>query len=121
MLAWSYGQNNYSFILACCLLLSTALHAAHKVPRIFTNVFSRNLVLFVTVCVISAAMAQDTSLSTGPLYLFLKIIIMVLVVPLLIEDYQSLRIFIVVIAGSLGILCLKFGIYGLYYGGVQFA
>jgi probable O-glycosylation ligase (exosortase A-associated) len=121
VLAWSYGTNNYSLAIAVCLLVSSAFQAAIKFPRLLTNAFSRHLILFVLVCIASAGAAIDTSLATAPLTLFLKTIVIVLLAPLLLEDEKSLRTYIVVVAGSMGFLCLKMGGFGLVNGGVWLA
>jgi len=118
ILAWA-GPNRYSFFLAAATLFSNTPAILRNLPRLALNPILRKLVALLLLITISVITAVDPSLCTERYLLFLRIFLMAIVIPLAIQTMQELQWFFVVVAGSLGLLGAKFGLYGLRHGGVQ--
>jgi len=117
ILSWT-GPNRYSFMLAVATLLSNLPVILRNLPMVVTNSTLRNLLLFLLVVTISVVTAVDPSLCMDRYEQFLRIFVMSLVIPLILTSMDQLRWFFVVLAGSLGLLGAKFGLWGLMRGGV---
>lgn len=120
ILSWA-GPNRYSFLLAAVTLLSNLPAILRRLPLLVLNSTLRNLLLFLLVVTISVATAVDPSLCLDRYNQFLRIFLMALVIPLILTTASELRWFVVVVAGSLGLLGSKFGLWGLLRGGVAFS
>lgn len=119
ILAWA-GPNRYSFLLATVTLLSNLPSILRRLPLLVLNSILRNLLLFLLVVTISVVAAVDPSLCFDRYGQFLRIFLMALVIPLIVTTEDQLRWLFVVMAGSLGLLGSKFGLWGLARGGVAF-
>ncbi len=117
ILAWA-GPNRYSLFIALSALLSNFPRILRNLPSLVVNSALRNLVLFFLVVTISVIAAVDPSLCTDRYVMFSRMLVMALVIPLIIENLTELKWFFVVVAGSLGLLGTKFGLWGLLRGGV---
>ncbi len=120
ILSWA-GPNRYSFLLAGVTLLSNLPAILRRLPLLVLNSILRNLLLFLLVVTISVVVAVDPSLCFERYGQFLRILLMALVIPLIVSTEDRLRWLLVVIAGSLGLLGSKFGLWGLIRGGVAFS
>ncbi len=120
ILAWA-GPNRYSFLLAAVTLLSNLPSILRRLPLLVLNSILRNLLLFLLAVTISVVAAVDPSLCFDRYGQFLRIFLMALVIPLIVSTDDQLRWLLVVIAGSLGLLGSKFGLWGLVKGGVAFS
>ena len=120
ILAWSYGKHPYSFALAVCLLIGM-VSAIDSVPRIFRSPIALALMAMVAVIVLSAFSAVNPALSIPELNLYLRIIVMVLLVPVLIQNLDHLREYVLVIALSIGLLGAKYGLAAVLRGGAHYA
>lgn len=119
ILAWA-GPNRYSLALAVVTLLSNLPAILRNVPLLVLNSILRNLLLFLLMVTISVVVAVDPSLCFDRYGQFLRIFLMALIIPLIVSTEDHLRWLLVVIAGSLGLLGSKFGLWGLIRGGVAF-
>jgi probable O-glycosylation ligase (exosortase A-associated) len=66
-------------------------------------------------------MAVMPELTFAPLNLYSRIILMSLLIVVLVQTFEHLRLLILVMAGSLGFIGFKFGLFGMRGGGVQFS
>jgi len=116
ILAWS-GPNRYSLFLALATLVSNLPRILRNLPLVILNPLLRNMLLFLLVVTISVIAAVDPSLCVERYTLFLRILAMSVVIPLILETWEQLKWFYIVLSGSLGVLGAKFGLYGLLRGG----
>jgi probable O-glycosylation ligase (exosortase A-associated) len=121
VLAWVYGENRYSFFLAVATLLGAAFRAAQSIPAIVKNRISVILLLMQVPIILSSVFAVDPSLAFPSLWLYLRVVAMSLLIVLLFRELASFRYLLLVMAGSLGMLGAKFGVFGVLHGGVRFA
>jgi putative inorganic carbon (HCO3(-)) transporter len=119
VLSWT-GPNRYSLMLAVATLLSNLPVILRNLPLVATNSTLRNLMLFLLVITISVVTAVDPSLCMDRYEQFLRVFVMSLIIPLILTSVDQLRWFVVVVAGSLGLLGAKYGVYGLLAGGAAF-
>ncbi len=119
ILAWA-GPNRYSLYLALATLFSNVPRIVRNLPLLLLNPLLRNLLLFLLVVTISVIVAVYPTLCVDRYTLFLRVFIMAIVIPLILETREQLRWFYLVVAGSLGLLGTKFGIYGLLRGGAYY-
>jgi len=119
VLSWA-GPNRYSMLIAAVTLLANLPNIVRGLPTLLTNSILRNLLLFFLAVTISVVVAVDPSLCFDRYNQFFRIFLMALVIPLILTTWEQLRWFAVVVAGSLGLLGTKFGLWGLLHGGVAF-
>lgn len=119
ILAWA-GPNRYSFLLALVTLLANLPAIIRNLPLLALNSILRNLLLFLLVVTISVVAAVDPSLCFDRYGQFVRIFLMALVIPLIVSTRDQLRWLMVIIAGSLGLLGSKYGLWGLVRGGAAF-
>jgi probable O-glycosylation ligase (exosortase A-associated) len=117
ILSWA-GPNRYSLLIAVVALFSNSIRILRNLPLLILNPILRNLVLFFLTVTISVIAAVDASLCWDRYLLFSRMFLMALIIPLVIETREELRWFFLVVAGSLGLLGSKFGLWGLLRGGV---
>ena len=118
-LAWSYGDYPYSIILA----VATSIGTIRYLPRI--TVFFRNPIILLVLglqipFILSALFAVDASIAIPPLINYLKVIAVYTMIPLLLTGVEHHRRMLLVMVASLGLIALKFSLFGLRAGGVQF-
>jgi probable O-glycosylation ligase (exosortase A-associated) len=117
VLAWCADMNNYSLYLAVCTLLGAVPHLAN-LGRLLRSWSS---VIFLTLqipLVLSSFLAVRPELSSGLYTDFVKSFVVLLLIPVLIEDFRQLKQLILLIGISVGVLGLKFGGFGIVHGGV---
>ncbi|MGB9609795.1 MAG: O-antigen ligase family protein, partial [Bryobacteraceae bacterium] len=119
ILAWA-GPNRYSFLLAAVTLFSNTPRILKNLPLLVVNPVLRGLMLFLLVVTLSVIFAVDPSLCTERYLFFLRVFLMSLVIPLILTTEAELKWFFVVLSGSLGLLAVKYGIYGVLHGGAAF-
>ncbi len=119
ILAWS-GPNRYSLFLALATLLSNLPRILRNLPLLILNPLLRNMLLFLLVVTISVITAVDPTLCVDRYLFFLRVFVMAVAIPLVLETKNQLRWFCLVVAGSLGALGTKYGLYGVVHGGVVF-
>lgn len=116
ILAWS-GPNRYSLFLAMATLLSNVPRILRNLPLLILNPLLRNMLLFLLVVTISVTTAVDPTLCVDRYVLFLRVLVMAIVIPLILETWEQLKWFYIAVSGSLGALGAKFGLYGVLHGG----
>jgi probable O-glycosylation ligase (exosortase A-associated) len=119
VLSWA-GPNRYSMLIAVVTLLSNVPGMLRNLPMLVLNSILRNLLLFFLAVTISVVVAVDPSLCFERYNQFLRVFLMALIVPLIVTTADQLRWFAVVVAGSLGLLGSKYGLWGLVRGGAVF-
>ncbi|HLI86853.1 MAG TPA: putative O-glycosylation ligase, exosortase A system-associated [Bryobacteraceae bacterium] len=118
LLAFAEGKYPYSLALALC----TAIGASRYVAR--ATVWLRNpfclwlLVLQLPVG-LSVLAAVQPELSFERYQAYIRMILVLLLIPLLIAQVEDCRRLLLVAAASLGLLALKFGVYGVVHGGAE--
>lgn len=120
VLAWAEGRFPYSLMLA----IATAIGSVRWVMdlgSILRNPICRMLLALVFIFGLSAVLAVDPSLAMEPFGFFLRVVLMSLLIPLLIRSEDELRTLLIITGASLGLLGVKFGIYGLLAGGARFS
>jgi len=120
VLAWAYGENRYSMALAAATLLGCARLIPFGVLNGFRNPIVLSLLALQIPVGLSVVFAVNINLALTPWTNFLKMIMMVLLIPIVIQDRQMLRQFIILMGLSIGVLGAKFGVFGMFHGGVRF-
>jgi hypothetical protein len=119
VLAYSNPANSYSMMIAVCTLIGAVPHLG-RFGLLFTSPLSAGLLLMQIPTAISAFSAVDPNLSLPQYWFYTRIVAMSLLIPVFIDSIQGFRILFLVMAGSLGVIGLKFGLFGLAHGGVRF-
>ena len=113
------GSNKYSMLIAICTLIGSIRYLP-GIIRIFRNPYSTAFVLLQVPIAISVIAAPDPDLSMLKYIPFLSMSLMVLLQPVLMEQYRDLKLFFLVMAFSIGMVGMKFGLWGVLMGGVRF-
>jgi len=119
ILAWS-GPNRYSLLIAVFTLLSNSGRALANLPVLIRSPLCRTMLLLVVVITLSIPFAVKPELCYEPYSLFIRMILMAFLIPLAIRDKREIRILMVVMAASIGLLAGKFGLAGILAGGARF-
>lgn len=119
-LAWSAGDYPFSFIIAFCTILSAAPRYFARSAILATSGTSLLLIIQSLVMGISVITANSVVAAWEPYSLYLRVIVMALLIPLVVETIVDLRMFMLVTAFSIGFLGFRFGFYGLLRGGVRY-
>ena len=119
-LAWAAGHFPFSPVLALATLAGS-LRYFDRFPRVFQHPLSRTLVLYQIPVIASVFLAIDPHLSYGPFWDFEHVVVMSLLIPVLVDSEERLRELLLVVALSIGLLGLKFAIFGWSAGGAFFA
>ncbi len=120
VLAWSYAVYPYSLCLAISTLIGT-LWTTRSYGIIFRNPITLGLLALQIPILISVLTALVPDLCWYNFNLYERLIFMSLLVPILVRTVDQLRTLLLVVALSLGVLGVKFGLFGLIHGGVRFA
>ena len=118
VLAWVADQYPFSMLLATSTLIGT-LRYVQRFGVLVTNPISFMLVALQVPLLASMFLAVDPALSVDPYLIHVKMIMVPLLIPVLIETEQHLKRLLLIIAGSLGFLSVKFGVFGLLAGGAD--
>lgn len=116
--AYSPGRP-YSVILAVVTAASSLRALPHAIELI-RNPFIWIFAGYQAWSGLTVLMAQNVDLAVGPYRLFITTTAMVTLIPLLIRNWEHFRILMHVLAGSIGLLGGKLGLYGIIAGGAVF-
>ena len=117
--AWVTDQYQFSKALAICTIVGSAREIA-RIPTLLSNPFSVLLLLLHIPIGISVLLCQGPFLSADRYTEFIRLTIMALMLPVLFYTRAHLRLLLVVICISLGMLGVKFGLFSLIHGGVTY-
>jgi probable O-glycosylation ligase (exosortase A-associated) len=117
-IAWVEGVYPISMALAATTLIGSIRYTG-RFPGLLTNPFVRRLLVLVSLTSISVIFPQTGPFLSPERYTeFLKSMLMVLLIPILIENIRHLYELLLVMGCSLGILGARFGVWALLQGGV---
>jgi len=108
-----------SFVLSVCTWIGAARFLP-KITNIFSNPIALLLICFAGVEGLSVLGSVDLALSWPPYYLYVRIMLMSLLIPLLITELDYVKWLYFTCVGGLGLLGMRFGLFGLLAGGVRF-
>jgi len=119
-LAWSEGKYPIAKVLGAIVLVTS-------LPRVFSNLGSKLknpwLWIFLAYMVpitLSGLFPVGPMLSPDRFGAFLRLALMALLIPLAIQTTDELKVFLAVVAGSMGFVGAKFGAWSLMHGGATF-
>jgi probable O-glycosylation ligase (exosortase A-associated) len=118
ILAFSTGRP-YSMLLAV-VTLASSLRAAPRAIELIGNPFVLTFLGYQAWSGLSVLTAQRTALCFPNYTYFVTFSVIVLLIPILIRTRDDLRVLLLVLGGSIGLLGAKMGIYGILAGGVVF-
>jgi probable O-glycosylation ligase (exosortase A-associated) len=118
-LAWSEGRYPYSLALVGATLLSSIRHAG-DLPDLVVNPVARGFLLLQVPIALSVVFSLEPSFSYGPYRLYIGIAAISCSIPLLIRTERELKNLLEVMGLSMGLLAIKFAVYGLRSPGVRF-
>jgi len=105
----AFSRLPFSLMLAIATVASSFRHMS-SLPRIISNPISAMLVLLQIPVALSVVFALDPSLSTGPYGLYLRVMVMALMIPLLVDSEVWLRRLFFVMVFSMGLAAVKMGL-----------
>jgi probable O-glycosylation ligase (exosortase A-associated) len=111
-IAWSENRYPYSLALAAATLLGS-IRYADNLSILVINPIVRGFLLLQLPIASSVVFALEPTFSYGPYRAYLAIVTIALSIPMLIQTERALKNFIVVMALSMGLLAVKFALYGL--------
>lgn len=120
VLAWSSGTYPYSLVLALTTLVGSFRYFGNAAVWLRNPVIRALLVLQLPLA-LSVVFAVNSSIAIDPFLFYLRMVVMSLLIPLLIETPAQLARLLLVIALSMGVLASKFGLFGIISGGVRFS
>lgn len=118
-LAWSVGRWPLSPALAAATLLG-CIGQVDKISIWFRSWMCWLLLLLLALFGFSTFMAVVPDLTTSNYSLFARVCLMALLIPMLIQTREHLRQFTLVVAFSIGMLGLKWGLTGFRDGGARY-
>lgn len=116
----AFAENKYPFSL--CLAVATGLGALRYLgdfTAIVRNPISRVVVLLQIPVGLSVLFAVYPALTYDRYNFYSRMIVVLLLIPVLTQTLTDMRELLLVIALSLGVVALKFGLYGVIHGGVE--
>jgi probable O-glycosylation ligase (exosortase A-associated) len=118
--AWMPYANSMSLLLAVTTLVGS-LRNIGQISVWFTEPIPCGLILFLIPIGLSTAFAIKPGLAYEPFLNFINMMLMVLMIPVLIRRAEHLRTAMAVYCLSVGVLGVKFGLWGLLNGGAQYS
>jgi putative inorganic carbon (hco3(-)) transporter len=118
ILAFADGTYPYSLALAICSAVG-ALRCARETKVWFRNPVCLLLLELQVVIGLSVLLAVRPDLSAQRYQIYIRMILVLLLIPVLITEAADCARLLLVVAFSLGFLALKFGIYGVVQGGAD--
>ncbi|MBV8732679.1 MAG: hypothetical protein JO336_22950, partial [Acidobacteriia bacterium] len=118
LIAFAEGHYPYSLALAISTALGATRYAARSAVW-FRNPFCRLLLLLQIPIGLSVLLAFQPDLATPRYDTYIRMILVILLIPLLIEQPEDAKRILIVIAVSLGFIAIKFAFYGLANGGAS--
>lgn len=118
----AFVENVYpiSLVLAICTALGAIIELQH-VSVWFRNPICRLLLLLQIPVGLSVIFAVHPLLVVDRYNFYIRMILVLLLIPVLIRTERDLRNLLLVAALSLGVIALRFGVYGVMHGGVDLA
>lgn len=116
--AWSTDRQ-YSLVLAVATLLGCVPYLG-QVLRLFASSISRWLLVLQVIIGLSVLFAVKPELCYDNYWVFVRIILMALLIPVLVLTVEDLRYLLLLMALSIGVVGSKFGFWALLQGGVHF-
>jgi probable O-glycosylation ligase (exosortase A-associated) len=120
ILAWSPTDRPYSKMLAFGVLLG-ALRFIPELLGALGNPFFRLFLALQAWFLLSFLFAKDIDIAVAPYLMFVQASLVILFMPALFTSINHVRTLVLVMAGSVGVLGVKFGLYGVVAGGAQYA
>lgn len=115
----AYSKQQYAFYIALVTLIGS-VRLLPQVPRLFANPISLTLLVMQIPIFLSVVLAVNPVLSEVGYNRYIRIIMMALVIVLALNTEALLRVLLLVMAGSVGFIAVKFGLFSALAGGVQF-
>jgi probable O-glycosylation ligase (exosortase A-associated) len=119
VLAWAPNAHPYSLVLAAATLLGSVRYLGNALV-LLRNGTVRLLLLLQIPLILSVLFAQNREVTYEPYWMYIRVIGMALLIPVLIETEEQLRILFLVMMVSLAMIGSKFGLYGVLAGGVRY-
>lgn len=119
VLSYSHGDFPYSLLLAAGAGIGSIRELGGASVLLQTPITLGLVSLYATLAA-SSYFALDPAASMSALNLFTRTVLMCLLIPILIRTYEDLKKFILVVALSLGVVGVKFGLGGIISGGGQY-
>lgn len=116
LLAWCPDKYNLSAFLAIATTIGTIPYLP-RLTAIFQNPISRWLVLLQIPLALSTILAVNPLLSYDRYIDFLKSLLILLLVPVYVRTLDELKQLLLLIAISVGVIGVKFGLFGVLEGG----
>jgi probable O-glycosylation ligase (exosortase A-associated) len=120
ILAWTHRTIPYSMLLEAATILGS-LPFLGQIQNWFINPICRMLFLLQIPIAFSVVLAIRPDLSFQPYQVYIGGVSSALLIPLLIQTEEDLRMLMLTVTFSMGILSSKFGLYGLIHGGAWLA
>ncbi len=116
-MAWCENAHGYSLYLAVCTLIGSFPYLG-AIGRLLDSWIARTFLLLQGPLLASTLLAVQPSLSIDRYIEFVKSFLVLLLIPVLIQEQEELKRLILIIAVSVGAIGLKFGGYGVAHSGV---
>jgi len=120
ILSFAEGKVAVSLILAA-ITAASSLPYAGNVIVLWKNPISRLLLLLQIPVGLSVVFSLNPSLCLDRYGYYIRMIIVLLLIPVLIQTEQHMKQLLLVMAFSLGMISAKFGLSGVIHGGVELA
>jgi putative inorganic carbon (hco3(-)) transporter len=118
-LSWSTNKYPFSMMLSIASLIG-AVRYLPQLSVLFANPLARRLMLLVIPITLSVWFCEGRFLAQDRYSAFVRLCLMVLLIPLTVRTPRDVRILTIIMALSLGGLGARFGLYGVAHGGVVF-
>lgn len=116
VLAYAYRGFPFSLLLAISTFIGS-IRLLPRLSRVLTNPFVILLLIFQIPVVMSVVVNAEPA--SEQLFTYQRTIIMALLIPLIIQTEQDLKLIFLVITFSLGLIGAKYGILGAAHGGIR--
>lgn len=117
IICWVEGKYPFSFALAVATLIGSMRYAT-RIPQVFKLPAVRWFLLLQIPLALSAIFSEGPFLAPDRYFIFEKITVMVLLVPLLVQTQRDVRDFLITLALCELFLGFRFGTFGIVHGGV---
>jgi probable O-glycosylation ligase (exosortase A-associated) len=111
--------NYYSTVLAACTIIGSLRLVIPNVGTLFRSKLAVGLIALLLISGISAVAAVSQPLALDAYWDHLKVMAVLLLIPVVLETPEHLRMAVIVAAGSIGFVGLKFGAWSSIHGGAR--
>jgi probable O-glycosylation ligase (exosortase A-associated) len=118
-LAWVVGVNYYSMFLALCVILGAFRMMVPGMEFLFRSKLAIGLMVLLVVSGICTVTAVNQTLALEAYWDFFRATMVLIMIPMLLRTPEEVRTMFFVAGGSIGVLGVKFGGFGLIHGGVR--